>query len=269
MRKLVAVVAVAALACGGSSGNGSSSNGSSNNGSSNGSSSSGGTTTPTGTVSGSSFLVTDAVASLQAAGLDTVPCSFTIPGYNTSLSVAMAALALDFSSGADACSNLTSQTCYTAATKSVRFVIAKVALGNQAQIAPITTGTYELMSDHAAVCNSLPLGAGLSGWSGTFTVAAGSSNDATDACHVTSSAASGTIQLTTITSTEVQGHVDVTFQDGGALKGDFTAALCPTALDVCKIAQSAMSDMDADHPLEICAGSSSGTTSSGSQYACK
>lgn len=58
----------------------------------------------------------------------------------------------------------------------------------------------------------------------------------TDAvCAETSGApGSGTIRLDEIGTTQVRGSVDVTFPDGGWLKGAFVATRCDTTFDVCE-----------------------------------
>jgi hypothetical protein len=238
MRKVVAAMAVMALACG--------------------SSSNGGTSNPSGTVAGKAFTTTEAVA-YQATGNATSPCTLTLSGFQ--LQVVMTVLGLEFSSTTGSCADLTSSTCSTAASsRAVRLAVTRAAIVGQGVTAPTTTitpGTYTLTADAS---NLPPLSIG-----SVSTLAAGGSTDASDACHVMSSTASGTLQITAITSTQVKGHVDVTFTDGGKLQGDFTASMCSQAApDACQIAQSVVNDVIADRPIDVCV-----SGSSGSAYACR
>jgi hypothetical protein len=238
MRKLVAALGVVALACG--------------------SSSSGGSSNPSGTVGGKAFTTTEAVA-YQSTGNATSPCTLTLIGLQ--LQVVMTVLGLEFSSATGSCADLTSSTCSTAASsRAVRLAVARAAIvgpGGTAPTTTITPGTYTLTSDASNL--QLPSIGTVS------TLAVGGSTDASDACHVTSSTASGTLQISSITSTQVNGRVDLTFTDGGKLQGDFTASTCSQAApDACQIAQSVVNDVVADRPIDVC--SSGG---SGSAYACR
>lgn len=57
----------------------------------------------------------------------------------------------------------------------------------------------------------------------------------TDATCLPANAAAGTgeIRLDVIGPTELRGHVDVTFPDGGFLRGPFVATRCETTFEVC------------------------------------
>jgi hypothetical protein len=228
MRKLMAVLAAAVAACG--------------------SSSSSSTHTITGTIGGTAFTATD-VAVLSVAGpangcnLDVPPINGLPATHLTGLNEA--GLVIGISSTVNVCGDLTSGTCIGHAnSRGATLFVAKVAFAGGS--AALTPKSYAVVSDPSSA--SGPAG---------VEVAFGESHALGATCAVTGGgkATSGTIQLTEVSATRVAGHVDVHFQDGGSLQGDFSAAPCSgSSADICTIAQQAVNNLG--QPVSICSGNS-------------
>jgi hypothetical protein len=210
MRKLI-VLSALALACG--DGDGGSSSGLS------------------GTVAGRPLAVTEVRA--IRAGTGTTPCSLPVPGGGgATVDFGVSALAIEIASYANACADYaTSQCTLHANAQSVTILLAKLdPTGAAPALAP---GNYTVQSSPSV---AIPDG------SGHLTVAFAQAlgTDAAPACAGIPSPAvqGGTLRLDAVSGTPVTGHLELTFQDGSAVCGDFSAEVCPgTAPDICQIAQ--------------------------------
>lgn len=208
MRKLVLVSAslfsVLVVACGGGSSDGG-----------------GGLT---GTVGGRSFSPVEVRA--ISAGSGTTPCSVeAIP-----TAVGIKAVAIDFASYAGACGDYDGGQCKLHANaQSVTVLLAKLdPFGAEPALKP---GTYTV---YASPTQAIPDGTGLLTVAYAQALATGAAPDC--AGSASPSVQGGTIRLDQVTG-PITGHVAITFKDGSALQGDFSAALCPgTVSDICTLA---------------------------------
>lgn len=243
MRELVAAAALLALACGGTSNGGAAATASKPIWSTDGSASTGdggaatdGGATTDGGVAGTAF---DSIAAVAVQD-----CAISQGGPQ----VRAAAVAIEFSAGTGTCGALASKTCDTAkASKAVRILVARGALASQVSQVTVGPGTYTLASQSSGALSAASPGA-------ILTVAAGGAIDATDACSVTSTLATGTVRIDGITSSAVTGHVDLT-AGGGQLQGDFTAPICqglPAPPDLCATAN-AFAGGGQEPPVDACA----------------
>ena len=169
-----------------------------------------------GTVGGAPFSPADVVAASAAPGT----CTFgNLP------SVPVAGMAVRFATFTGTCADLTAATCRShRSSRSVTIVVARAALS--AANPAITPGTYAVLKG-----TQLTIGPG-----GSAELAVGSSTTTDAQCADTTSAAQGSLRLDQVSTSIISGHVDVTFDDGGKLQGDFVAAVCPFAPNVCTIA---------------------------------
>jgi hypothetical protein len=199
--------------------------------------------TVTGTIGGASFTAAD----VEALYVAPASCNFNSAGVTGTVSVA--GLVLAFSTKTGLCSDLTTEissgACVAhASSASVELFIADVgitALGGQASI--VTGKSYPVINDPTQVV--------IGGT--TFSDSFGYSTRLDATCVPTSTTpvtASGTIVLTSITSSEISGHVDVTFTDHGTLNSDFTAPVCNANLDICAVANAAIASQGT--PISIC-----------------
>lgn len=177
-----------------------------------------------GTVGGRSFSPVEVRA--IPAGTGSTPCAVPLGG--ATVSVGVKALALEVTSYADACGDFASTQCkFHQGAQVVTILLAKLnPLGTEPEL---RAGTYTVTSDPTQVS---PDGTGLL----TVAYAQALATDAT--CLGTPSRAvqGGTLRLDQV-SGPITGHVSVTFQDGGSLQGDFSAAVCPgPSPDVCDLA---------------------------------
>ncbi len=220
MRKLlvlVSVLAVSALAagCGGSS------------------HSNGGPKPLAGTFGGHAFSPMDTKALIAGSG--TTPCT-NVPLLGTA---GVKAVALQITSYADACSDFASNTCaYHANAQNVTVVVAKIAVATQADPNPaeptIGTGTYTISSSMAGAVPD-PTHAG---WL-VVAFAQALTTGAAPTCSGTPEFASGgTLTLSDVSTASVGGSISLTFANGDALSGDFSAVpVCAHSPDVCGLAQ--------------------------------
>ena len=196
MRKLAVLLGLAALACG--SGNGSSSPAS-------------------GTVGGSAFTPAEVVAA--SAG----PASCALAGFGAAQ---VAGVAVRFATFTGTCADLTAPTCRShRSSRSVTILVARAATSSAS--AAITPGTYNVVKGATQFTINI---------SGAAELAVGSSATTDAQCAETGSAAQGSLRLDQVSASIVSGHVDVTFDDGGKLQGDFAASVCPFPPDACTIA---------------------------------
>ncbi len=217
MRKVLALVLVSALSlgCGG------------------GSSHNSGPTPLAGKFGGKTFTPTDAQALIVGSG--TTPCT-QVPLLGTA---GVKAIALHVTSYANACADFTSSTCaYHADAQMVTVVLAKIATASQADPTPaeptIGTGTYTISSSMAGAQPD-PTHAG---WL-VVAFAQALATGAAPTCSGTPELAqSGSLTLTSISSTAISGSVSLTFASGDSLAGDFSAVpVCSQTPDVCGLAQ--------------------------------
>lgn len=246
MRVLVAAAALLALACGGNSNGGAAATASKPIWSTGGSSSTGdgGTTTDGGAATDGGATTDGGVAGTafdSIAAVAVQDCAIGQPG----LQVRTAAVAIEFSAGTGTCGALASKTCDTAkASQAVRILVARGALASQASQVTVGPGTYTLTDKASGALAAAGPGAILD-------VAAAGAIDATDACSVTSTLATGTLRIDGITSSAVTGHVDLK-AGGGQLQGDFTAPICQGVPDLCALANTFATGAQ-EPPVDACA----------------
>ncbi len=204
MRRLL-VVSVLVLACGSSNDDGG-----------------GG---PSGTIGGRPF--TPREVRTIPAGTGATPC--TVPVGGIDVSVGVKAVALDFTSYADACGDYASSQCRLHGNaQNVTVILAKI---NPTGTEPaLSLGTYTVT---ASPTTAIPDATGL------LTIAFGQAlaTDASCAGVPSPTVQGGTVRLDQITATSVTGRVSLTFQDGSTLEGDFSAPICAGASpDICMLA---------------------------------
>ena len=188
-----------------------------------------------GTIAGHPFTPADVRA--IRAGTGQTPCSLSVPapgGGTTTVSFGIAGLALDIDSYLNACADWTSASCVLHANaQRVLVVFARlnpIPPGAEPTIPP---GTYAVSNDLSSPVQDAT---GL-----TVAYADALATGATPTCAPTDSkvkATGSTIRIDSVSATAVTGHLDLAFEDGGTLAGDFSAPVCTgTALDVCQLAQ--------------------------------
>lgn len=169
-----------------------------------------------GTIAGSAF--TPAEVSAVVPGQTSCVVTGTSP-------TPVSALAIRLATFTGVCADFAAPTCVNhRGSRDVTLIVAR--LGG----ALVGPATYDVVLDPVT-------GAKIIGSGGLEVALALSSRvDDSAGCQVTTSKASGTLRLDEVGGSAVKGHVDVTFQDGGKLTGDFTAAVCGAAPDVCALA---------------------------------
>lgn len=201
MRKLFLVSALL-LACGGSSNDGG-----------------GGLS---GTVGGRTFTPREVRA--IPAGTGSTPCTVPVLG-----SAGIKAVALDFTSYADACGDYASSQCRLHANaQNVTLIFAKVnPSGTEPALSP---GTYTV---YGSATTAIPDGTGLL----TVAFAQSLATDASCAGVSSPSVQGGTLRLDQVTGATINGNVSLTFQDGSSLQGNFSAPVCAApSPDICTLA---------------------------------
>lgn len=209
MRKLLVVAASAFLAaCGSSS---SSSNGSSG--------------PVTGTVGGRAFTPT-AIAAIDAESAT----SCTIPSVLTFGAHAIE-LALTSYGETEACTDLTTDRCAThASAQAVTVFVAKVNLAPPYTAPALGPGTYPVTPITGSMAGATSINVAYAEAAAPDPQCAGTAHPVT----------SGSIRLDQVTG-PVTGFMDLTFDDGSKLKGDFSAPRCAgSPPDVCMVAMSAV-----------------------------
>jgi len=202
MRKLLVVVAaLAAAACGGGGGTA--------------------TSNPAkGTIGGVAFSPVD----VAALSLGPKACNLGAFG-----NINAAGVAIQFASTANVCADLVSATCVAHAnSQGVTVFIANAPFSGDATL---TKGVYNVVADTSSALTS-------AGFKGAFA----ESHDLGAACapKSTSTRATGTVELTEASATRFAGHVNITFDDGSKLAGDFSAPTCAgSTADICQIALTA------------------------------
>lgn len=197
MRKLVVLLTLAGAACGGGGGGG------------------GSTGSASGTVGGTAFSAAETVAAL----MDPAPCPVTSLG-----TVEVGALGIRFATFTGTCGDLTHSTCVShRSSRSVTLTVARAATGTAS--ANIGPGTYAVAdTDQFTI-----------GTSGALELALGNATTTDAQCADTTSAATGSLRIDQVSASQVTGHVDVSFADGGKLQGDFIASRCPFVPATCTV----------------------------------
>lgn len=196
MRKLAVLLALAGAACGSGRGSGSSS-------------------PVSGTVGGTGFTPAEIVAAL----MDPAPCPVTSLG-----TVEVGALGIRFATFTGTCGDLTHSTCVShRSSRSVTLVVARAATGTAS--ANVGPGTYAVADTRQFTI----------GTSGALELALGDSTTTDAQCADTTSAATGSLRIDQVSASQVTGHVDVNFADGGKLQGDFIASRCPFVPATCAV----------------------------------
>lgn len=206
MRKILLLASALVAACGSSESSGGGSGGLS------------------GTVGGRPFSPAEVRA--VPAGSGTTPCPVPLGG--STVNVGVKAFALLVTSYADACGDFASSQCrFHQNAQSVTLIFAKVnPLGAEPALSP---GTYTVASSPTT---AVPDGSGLL----TVAYAQALATNATCAGTPSPSVQGGSLRLDQVAG-PITGHLSLTFQDGSALAGDFSAPLCTgPAPDVCMLA---------------------------------
>lgn len=209
MRKILVAAASAFLAACGSS-----------------SSSSSGSSGPiTGTVGGRAFTPT-AIAAIdaQSASSCTIPTVITFGAHAIEL-------ALTSYGEAEACTDLTADLCAThASAQTVTVFVANVNLAPPYTAPALGPGTYPVTPITGSITGATSMNV-------AYAEAAAPDPSCAGTAHPVSS---GSIRLDQVTG-PVTGFMDLTFDDGSKLKGDFSAAKCAgSPPDVCTVATSAV-----------------------------
>ncbi len=198
MRRVIVLFGLAGVACGSNS------------------ASSGGVS---GTVGGTAFVPSEIVAARAEPG----PC--VVPGGLPAGDVA--AVAIRFATFSGSCADLVASQCASHRnSRSVTLIVARAAVPPAS--AAVGPATYTVVANPGSF--SLSLG-------GTAELAIGNSTSTDAACADSSSTATGSVRLDEVSASRVAGHVDVSFEDGGKLQGDFSALVCPAAPDACTVAK--------------------------------
>jgi len=185
-----------------------------------------------GTVGGKGFAPMDVRAVLADSGSGT--CALPLFS-STTVDVYVSGLIVVLTSWADACADYASPSCvFHANGQTITLVVARLGLsGSVSSAPPIQARTYTLGPD-ASYLNGDGSGLYVSAF------ADATSFGGAPTCDPTTSPAvlGGTLTLSTVASSGVAGHVEVSFQDGGSLSGDFSAEACPgLAPDICQLAE--------------------------------
>lgn len=157
----------------------------------------------------------------------------TFDGMSIPDNVNVSAVTLAFSAQAGVC-DLAKNPCQ--ARKNFTYASGVLAHGGLGTMA-LDAGTYKVYADQ----QSAQVDIGSAGLGLRAGVLVGDRTDAScmpgiDPQNPSASAASGTITLTSVSATQIAGTIDVTFKDGGYLKGPFTASGCAAPmLDTCTI----------------------------------
>jgi hypothetical protein len=208
MRKVV-LVALFGVACGGSS-----------------SSSGGGVS---GTVGGRPFTPVDARAIMASTG--TGGCTLPVPGGGGSLSFGVSAVAITFASYANVCGDFSSSQCTVHANaQNVTVLHARLATGTAPALRP---GTFTIHATPSTVTPDVATG------NLVVAFAQALSTGAAPTCIGTASPSveGGTLEIREVSGTRIAGHLNVTFQDGSAAQGDFSADACSgVSPDICGLA---------------------------------
>lgn len=147
-------------------------------------------------------------------------CTFPDPP----IAYANSAVLIGFSAKAGLCARATDP---CTGQKDLTFIAGTVAHAQlQSEVAPgLQVGTYTVYADVTAALPDL---------NGEIRAAVLEPIRSDAACVETDGdAGTGTLTLESIETTEVRGRVDVTFPDGGFLRGPFVATPCATTFEVC------------------------------------
>lgn len=207
MRKILVAAASAFLAACGSSSSSSSSSG-----------------PVSGTVGGRAFTPT-AIAAIdaQSASSCTIPTVITFGAHAIEL-------ALTSYGDAEACTDLTMDRCAMhASAQAVTVFVANVNLAPPYTAPALGPGTYPVTPITGSISGATSMNVAYAEAAAPDPQCAGTAHPVT----------SGSIRLDQV-SGPVTGHLDLTFDDGSRIKGDFSAAKCASSPpDVCVVATSA------------------------------
>jgi hypothetical protein len=163
-------------------------------------------------------------------GSDGSPCLLHINPMDPTqvTTVGVKAVVIQAATYADVCPDLQSSQCrFHANSQKVTILVARVNLVPPGTEPPLTPGTYIVAADlaHPTVDSA---GAYVA-YAQTVAV------DPSFAASTGTSVAGGTVQLTDVAG-PVTGSVSLTFSDGSAVSGTFSAPFCSGATDACGLA---------------------------------
>lgn len=210
-RAVILVVTAAAVACGGSS------NSKDNHG-------------PSGTIGSRPFAAVEARSVTAASGA--TACTVPNPLGSGNVQVGIKGLKIDLTSYANVCGDYATAQCKLHAdAQSVTIVFAKLNPAPPFGAPAFAPGSYTIQPSPTI---ALPDGTGL------LTVAYAQALRTGAACADAAPSPAvqgGTLRIDQVSDTVVTGGVNITFQDGSTVAGDFSAPACPgVALDVCQLA---------------------------------
>ena len=183
-----------------------------------------------GTVGGRAFTPVEVRA--IAAGSGATACGIPLnPADPTNLtSIGVKAIALQIATYAGTCGDFGGQCKLHQNSQSVTILLAHLNPVPPGAEPPLAPGTYTVYSSLQTAVPDPSTGLLDAGFALAMAV---------DAAYVPTTASSvqgGTVRLDQVTG-PITGHIAVTFQDGGALTGDFSAPLCTGLnLNVCDLA---------------------------------
>jgi hypothetical protein len=211
MRRLLLLLCTAALACGGSDSDGG-----------------GG---PRGTVGGRAFAASEARAVGGATAA--TPCTVPNPVGAGTIEIGITGLKIDIASYAGICGDYATAQCQLHANgQTVTLLFARLNPLPPYTAPALAPGSYTIQPSPTI---ALPDGTGLL----TVVYAQALATGVAPGCEGFPSPAvqGGTLRLDRVSEDVVTGAVSVTFTDGSAVQGDFTAATCGgVSFDICPIA---------------------------------
>jgi hypothetical protein len=197
-----------------------------------------------GTIGGKAFTPTETMA--LNFGSDGTPCLLHLNPMDPSAvtTVGVKAVVVEAATFAGTCTDLQASQCqFHANSQKVTMLVARVNLVPPGSEPPLTTGTYTVSADlaHPTVDSS---GAYVA-FAQTIAI------DPSFAASTGTSVAGGTIQLTDVAG-PVTGTVSLTFTDGSALSGTFSAPFCPGTTDACGLAGTLATALAGGGPQGLC-----------------
>ncbi|ACL67554.1 conserved hypothetical protein [Anaeromyxobacter dehalogenans 2CP-1] len=205
-RIALALAALSAAGCGSSSNDG------------------GGPTELTGTIRGQPFTVVEAAFAGPEASND---CSIEV-GLPAPLPYAPSSVLIGFSKSPGLCQTLTTPCAMKKSFGLVGGLLVHARIGQPGTpvtAPPLDAAGYTVVTDPSSLTPDA---------TGAVRVGIFSANETDDACVDKASIdATGTATVTAISANEIRGSLDLTFTDGGTLKGPFVAQKCAVTYDAC------------------------------------
>lgn len=185
----------------------------------------GGPTALAGTVRGQPFTVVEAAFAGPETSND---CSIEV-GLPAPLPYAPSSVLIGFSKSPGICDTLTAPCAMKKRFGLVggMLVHARIGLSGAAAVTapPLDAASYPVVADPSTLTPDS---------TGAVRVGIFSAEETDDAClDEASIGATGTATISAVSASEIRGSLDLTFEDGGTLKGPFVAQRCAVTYDAC------------------------------------